>query len=243
MKGLSHTPEEYKHHPTANWKFVPFEGGDSLPPKAIEHLILRQNKFLHEYNSSVCIDNLQYIGKEMDLVDNSGESYKMSIRKYCMTELYIDDSPCIKSIDQIGIDNRYHFVCKAEHERQVRRLLDEYFDSLTDFFTNPEAVQTITGCSDPPWRLGRLNITHEIDDYIKSLNLPTDGIDTFVSIVNEPHLEPPNKHRRIPLTTCKETKLPKGFDWDNPLFPTQKTHTPLLTRRAPKDPLKLTSPL
>jgi len=47
------TPEKYKHHPTANWKFVPFEGGYSLPPKAIEHLILRQNKFLHEYNSSV----------------------------------------------------------------------------------------------------------------------------------------------------------------------------------------------
>ena len=81
MTGLSHTPEKYKHNPTANWKFVPFEGGEFLPPKAIDHLILRQNKFLHEYNSSVCIDNLQYIDKQMDLVDNNGEPYKMSIRE------------------------------------------------------------------------------------------------------------------------------------------------------------------
>ena len=81
-----------------------------------------------------------------------------------------------------------------------------------------------------------MNITHGIDDYMKSLNLPTYGIDTFVSIVNEPHLAPPNKHRCIPLTTCKETKLPKGSDWDNPLFHKQKN-----TPSSPEEPKKILS--
>jgi len=219
MSGLSSTPEKFKHHPTAEWKFVPFEGGDSLPDSAIEHLILRQNKYLHDYNNSVCVDNLQYIDKEMELNDHNGDSYKMTIRQWCMTALLIDDKPCIQSIAQIGISNRYHFVCKAEHLNQVRRLLDEYFDGLSDFYETAEAVHAITGCDDPPWRSGRMNLTHGIDDYIRSLNLPSDGNDAFVSIVTEPHREPPSKQRRIPLTTGKDAKLPKGSDWDNPLFP------------------------
>ena len=110
MMGLSHTPSKFEHHPTAAWKFVPFEGDDSLPNSAIEHLILRQNKYLHEYNNSVCIDNLQYIDKGMDLTDDNGDIYQMTIRKWCMTELVIDDKPCIQSIAQIGVSNRYHFV-------------------------------------------------------------------------------------------------------------------------------------
>ena len=82
-----------------------------------------------------------------------------------------------------------------------------------------------------------MNLTHGIDDYISSLNLPTDGIDTFVSIVTEPHREPPSKQRRIPLTTGKDAKLPKGSDWDNSLFPKLKQlpqtppSTPKRTRR------------
>ena len=68
-----------------------------------------------------------------------------------------------------------------------------------------------------------MNLSHGIDDYIRSLNLPTDGTDNFVSIVTEPHREPPNKQRRIPITTGKDAKLPKGSDWDNPLFPQKNT--------------------
>ena len=79
-----------------------------------------------------------------------------------------------------------------------------------------------------------MNLSHGIDDYIRSLNLPTDGTDTFVSIVTEPHREPPNKQQRIPLTTGKDAKLPKGSEWDNPLFPQKK----LLSHPLP--PLRLT---
>ena len=79
-----------------------------------------------------------------------------------------------------------------------------------------------------------MNLSHGIDDYIRSLNLPTDGTDTFVSIVTEPHREPPNKQRRIPLTTGKDAKLPKGSDWDNPLFPKKNT------AQSPQLPLRPT---
>ena len=41
MTELSSTPDKFKKHPTAAWKFVPFEGGDSLPDSAIKHFILR----------------------------------------------------------------------------------------------------------------------------------------------------------------------------------------------------------
>ena len=95
MTGLSSTPEKIKYHPTAAWKFVPFEGGDSLPDSAIEHLILRQKKYLHEYNNSVCVDNLQYIDKVMELNDQNGEIYNMTIRQWCMTRILIDEEPCI----------------------------------------------------------------------------------------------------------------------------------------------------
>ena len=174
----------------------------------------------------------------MELNDHNGDMYKMTIRQWCMTGLLIDDEPCIQSIAQIGISNRYHFVCKSERLNQVRRLLDEYFDRLTDFYETPEAVHAITGCDDPPWRSGRMNLTHGIDDYIRSLNLPSVGTDAFVSIVTEPHREPPSKQRRIPLTTGKDAKLPKGSDWDNPLFPKPKQSsqsppsTPKRTRRT-----------
>lgn len=60
-------------------------------------------------------------------------------------------------------------------------------------------------------------LSHGIANYIKSLNLPTDGTHIFVSIVNEPNHQPPEK-RRIPLTIGKSTRLPKGSDWDNTHF-------------------------
>ena len=135
----------------------------------------------------MCVDNLQYIDKEMDISGHKGETYKMTIRQWCMTGLLIDDEPCIQSIAQIGVSNRYHFVCKSEHLNQVCRLLDEYFDGLTEFYETPEAVHSITGCDDPPWRSGQMNPTHGIDDYIRSINLPSDGTDAFVSIITEPH--------------------------------------------------------
>ena len=68
-----------------------------------------------------------------------------------------------------------------------------------------------------------MNLSHGIDDYICSVNLPTDGTDTFVSIVTEPHRELPYEQRSIPLTIGKDAKLPKGSDWDTPLF--QKKNT------------------
>ena len=136
-----------------------------------------------------------------------------------MTELLIDDKPCIHTIAQIGVDDRYHFVCKNKHECQVRRLLDDYFDRLSDHFDDTKSLHDVTGCDAYPWRSGRMNISHGIDDYIRSLNLPTDGTDNFVSIVAKPNLEPPAKQRRLPLTTGKNAKLPKGSDWEQPLFP------------------------
>ena len=135
----------------------------------------------------MCVDNLQYIDKVMELNDQNGEMYKMTIIQWCMTGILIDDEPCIQSIAQIGISNRYHFVCKTDHLSQVRRLLDDYFDCIIEYYATPEAVHAITGCDDPPWRSGRMNLTHGIDNYIRSLNLPTDGTDAFVSIVTEPH--------------------------------------------------------
>ena len=92
----------------------------------------------------MCVDNLQYIDKEMELNDQNGEMYKMTIRQWCMTALLIDEQLCNQSIVQIGISNRYHFVCKTEHFNQVRRLLDVYFDGLSDFYESPEAVHSIT---------------------------------------------------------------------------------------------------
>ena len=120
---------------------------------------------------------------------------------------------------------------------QVRRLLDEYFDGLINYYETPEAAYPITGCDDPPLHSCHMNLTYGIDDYIRSLNLPTHGTDAFVSILTEPHQEPPSKQRRIPLTTGKDTKLPKGSDWDNQLFPKPKqstqspSSTPKITRR------------
>ena len=72
MTWLSLTSEKFKHRPTSAWKFVPFEGEALLPDSAIEHLILRQNKYLHKYNNSVCVDNLQYIDKVMELNYQNG---------------------------------------------------------------------------------------------------------------------------------------------------------------------------
>ena len=83
-----------------------------------------------------------------------------------------------------------------------------------------------------------MNLTGGIDIYTRILNLASDGTDAFVSIVTEPHRELPNKQRRIPITTGKDVKLPKGSDWDNPLFPKpQKSSqsppsTPKCTRRT-----------
>lgn len=123
----------------------------------------------------------------MELIENNGEPYHMAIREYCMTELLINEQPCIKYIAQIGIDNHYHFVCKNDHESQVRRLLDEYCDSLNDYFTMPEEVRTKTNCDESPWWSGRMHRSHGINNYINSLNLPSDGTNIFVSIVNEPN--------------------------------------------------------
>ena len=83
------------------------------------------------------MDNLQYIDEEMELNDQNGEMYKTTIRQWYMTALLIDEEPCIQSIGQIGISNRYHFVCKTEHLSHVGRLLDEYFDGLS-VFMNPQ---------------------------------------------------------------------------------------------------------
>ena len=135
-----------------------------------------------------------------------------------MNSLLIDEEPCIQSINKIGISNRYHFVCKTKHLSQVRRLFDTYFDGLNVFYKYSEAIHSITGCDDPPWRSGRMIPTHGINDYIRSLNLPTEGTGVFVSTFTEPHQEPPSKPRRIPLTTVNDDELPKGSDWDNPLF-------------------------
>lgn len=70
-----------------------------------------------------------------------------------------------------------------------------------------------------------MNLTHGDDDYIKSINLTTDGTDIFGSIVTEPHQVPPNKYRRTPLTTDNDAKLSKRSNWDNPLFPKYKQAT------------------
>ena len=129
-----------------------------------------------------------------------------------MTGILIDEEPCIQCITQICISNRYHFVCKTGHLSQVRILLDDYFNRLTEYFETLETVLSITGCDDPPWCSGKMNLTNGIDDYISNLNLPTNDTNAFVSIVTELHREPPSKQRRIPLTTCKDAKLPKGSD-------------------------------
>ena len=86
----------------------------------------------------------------MDLTNVHDEPYQTTIRKMCMTEIVIDGSPGIQAIEQIGIEDRYHFVCKNAHESQVRRLLDEYFDRLTDYFETPESLHAVTGCDDYP---------------------------------------------------------------------------------------------
>ena len=78
-----------------------------------------------------------------------------------MTKIMIDNKPGIKAIAQIGIDDRYHFVCKNE----------------------------VTGCNKYPWYFGKMQLSHRIDDYIRSLNLPTDENAVFMSIVNEPNHE------------------------------------------------------
>ena len=171
------------------------------------------------------MENLQYIEKEMELNDQNGEIYKMTIRQWYMTGLLIDEELCIQYISQIGINNRYHFVYKTTHLNLVRRLIDESFDGLSEFYETREEVHSITGCYDPSWRSVRMTLTHGIDDYIRSLNLSTDGTDAFVFIVTEYHREPPNKQLRIPITTSKDAKLPKGSDWDNPLFPKPKQPT------------------
>ena len=90
MQGLSTCPPKFENHSTAEWKFVPFEGGDTLPSSAIEHLIIRQNEYLHTYNTSVCIENIQFINKVVDLTNVNEEPYQTTIRKMCMTEIVID---------------------------------------------------------------------------------------------------------------------------------------------------------
>lgn len=62
-------------------KFIPFEGGDSLPSGAIEHLIIRQNEYLYTYNTSICVENLQFIDKVMDLTGVNEDPYQTSIVK------------------------------------------------------------------------------------------------------------------------------------------------------------------
>lgn len=64
-----------------------------------------------------------------------------------MTKFLIDNEPGIKVIAQVGMDDRYHFVCKNEHEGQVRRLFDEYFDQLSNYFDSPESLHEITSCN------------------------------------------------------------------------------------------------
>lgn len=91
-------PPDYKYRPTANWKFTTFKGGDSLPKSAVEHLIIRQTSFLQSYNSSIYIENLQYVNKLMELTDPNRDSYQMPIHKIYMTELLTDNKPCIKVI-------------------------------------------------------------------------------------------------------------------------------------------------
>ena len=137
----------------------------------------------------------------------------------------------------IGIDDRYHFVCKNGHECQVRRLLDDYFDRLGDHFENTESLHTITCCDDYPWRSGRIQLSHEIDGYIRSLNLPSDGNDAFVSIVNEPNRKPPSKQRRLPFTTGKDATLPRGSDWNRHLYPSNKSAK---SNTSPPSPIKAT---
>lgn len=81
---LSHNPS-----PRIDWKFAPFKGG-SIPRNAMEHLILRQNTFLHPYNTNVCVDNIQYVDNSMNLTDPNRELYQMNIRQTCMTKTFID---------------------------------------------------------------------------------------------------------------------------------------------------------
>ena len=119
----------------------------------------------------------------MDLTDVNEEPYQTTIQKMCMTEIVIGGVPGIQAIEQIGIEDRYHFVCKNVHESQVQQLLDKYFDRLNNFFETTESLHEITGCDDYPWRSGCIQLSHGIDDYIQYLNLPSEGDGIFVSIV------------------------------------------------------------
>jgi len=73
--GLSTYPPKYAHYSIAELKIVPFEGDASLPSSAIEHIIIRQNTYLYRYNTSVCVENIQFIDKEMDLTDVNEDPY------------------------------------------------------------------------------------------------------------------------------------------------------------------------
>ena len=96
------------------------------------------------------MDNLQYVDKVMDLSEPNRDQYQMTIHNICTTEILIDNEPCIKAILQIGIDNRYHFVCKNEHECQVQRLIDDSFDCFGDHFDNTEHLHVVTDCDKSP---------------------------------------------------------------------------------------------
>ena len=155
----------------------------------------------------------------MDLTDINHDPYQTTIRKMCMTEIIIGNEPGIQAIEQIDIEDRYHFVCKNEHEGQVRRLLDKYFDRLSDFFETTKSLHEFTGCDDYSSQSGRMQLSHGIDNYIHSLNLPSEGDEVFKSIVKEPHVEPPLKQRQLHLVNGKAATLTRGSDWNKPHFP------------------------
>lgn len=129
----------------------------------------------------------------MNFRDNNGYIYQTTIRQWCMARLVINNESYVKSITQIGINNQCHFVCKTEYESQVWRLLDEYFDSLSEFFDISKTLSAITRYDEPPWRSGCIQLSHRIEDYVKSLNLPYDGKHMFVFVNNKPNHQAPTE--------------------------------------------------